>query len=93
MSELHPCSFVLQDFINPMQELIGIQDVWKIVKVFLFAFSVHNKILYRRNCHITIQKNIRMYLAKKRHQPRYRGIMKINTLQVKKPQISFKINL
>nr|XP_018907135.1 PREDICTED: myosin heavy chain 95F isoform X1 [Bemisia tabaci] len=47
----------------------------------LSVIKLKNKILYRQSCHITIQKNIRMYLAKKRHRPRYRGIMKINSLQ------------
>jgi len=43
---------------------------------------VKYKILYRRECHITIQKNIRMYLARKQHKPRYEGIANINSLQV-----------
>ncbi|KAK3924050.1 Myosin heavy chain 95F [Frankliniella fusca] len=47
----------------------------------LSVIKLKNKILYRRECHVTIQKNIRMYLAKKHHRPRYRGIMKINSLQ------------
>lgn len=48
----------------------------------IFYFPVKYKILYRRACLITIQKNVRMFLAKRIHQPRYKGIMKINSLQV-----------
>ncbi|RZF36972.1 hypothetical protein LSTR_LSTR004660 [Laodelphax striatellus] len=47
----------------------------------LSCIKLTNKIKYRRECHIVIQKNIRMYLAKKRHRPRYKGIGKINSLQ------------
>lgn len=47
----------------------------------LSVIKLKNKILYRRQCHITIQKNVRMYLAKKKHRPRYKGIAKINSLQ------------
>lgn len=45
--------------------------------------SVDRKIQYRINCHINVQKTVRMYLAKKQHRPRYLGIAKINNLQVK----------
>lgn len=55
--------------------------------LFIFVNAVKNKILYRRECHVTIQKNIRMYLAKKHHRPRYRGIMKINSLKVVSAQL------
>ncbi|XP_066902835.1 myosin heavy chain 95F isoform X1 [Halyomorpha halys] len=47
----------------------------------LSVIKLDKKISYRRNCHISIQKNIRMYLAKKQHKPRYQGVMKINNLQ------------
>lgn len=47
----------------------------------LSVIKLKNKIKYRRECHIVIQKNMRMYLAKKRHRPRYKGIGKINSLQ------------
>ena len=47
-----------------------------------FIFLVDKKIKYRASCHINIQKNVRMYLAKKQHRPRYKGITKINNLQV-----------
>jgi len=59
-----------------------LQSHWKKAQwCALSVIKLRNKILYRRSCHITIQKNIRMYLAKKKHRPRYRGIMKINSLQ------------
>ncbi|XP_071438694.1 myosin heavy chain 95F isoform X2 [Hetaerina americana] len=47
----------------------------------LSVIKLKNKINYRRDCYIMVQKNCRMYLAKKKHQHRYRGIMKINSLQ------------
>lgn len=45
-------------------------------------FTVKNKILYRRENLITIQKNVRMHLSKVKHRPRYMGIKKINSLKV-----------
>lgn len=47
---------------------------------------MRNKILYRRKALILIQKSIRGHLAKKQHQPRYKGIIKIKSLktQIKK---------
>lgn len=45
-------------------------------------FTVKNKILYRRENLITIQKNVRMHLSKVKHRPRYMGIRKINSLKV-----------
>uniref|UniRef100_A0A1B6GYM3 Unconventional myosin-VI n=1 Tax=Cuerna arida TaxID=1464854 RepID=A0A1B6GYM3_9HEMI len=59
-----------------------LQSHWKKTQwCALSVIKLRNKILYRRQCHITIQKNIRMYLAKKKHRPRYKGIAKINSLQ------------
>lgn len=40
-----------------------------------------NKIIYRRECIVVIQKNIRMFLDKKRFKHRIKGIVKIKTLQ------------
>ncbi|KAK9506770.1 hypothetical protein O3M35_008647 [Rhynocoris fuscipes] len=47
----------------------------------LSVIKLDRKIKYRIDCHIKIQKTVRMYLAKKQHRPRYLGISKINTLQ------------
>jgi myosin VI len=33
---------------------------------------------YRQKCVLMMQKYVRGYLARKQHQPRYRGIVKIN---------------
>ncbi|BES87602.1 Myosin N-terminal SH3-like domain [Nesidiocoris tenuis] len=55
---------------------------WKKVQwCALSVIKLDRKIKYRAQCHITIQKNIRMYLARKQHRPRYKGIQKINNLQ------------
>lgn len=49
----------------------------------LSVIKLKYKILFRKACLITIQKNVRMFLVKKIHQPRYRGIIKIKSLQKK----------
>ncbi|CAG9794987.1 unnamed protein product [Diatraea saccharalis] len=46
----------------------------------LSLIKLKNKIIYRRECLIKVQKTVRGYLVRKRHQPRYRGIAKINAL-------------
>ena len=46
----------------------------------LFFTLVKYKILYRRELIINMQKNIRGYLARKRHGPRINGLRKINAL-------------
>ncbi|XP_041970187.1 myosin heavy chain 95F isoform X2 [Aricia agestis] len=47
----------------------------------LSVIKLKNKILYRQRCLIKIQNSIRGYLVRRRHQPRYRGIAKIKTLE------------
>ncbi|UXI22000.1 hypothetical protein NH340_JMT07943 [Sarcoptes scabiei] len=44
----------------------------------LSVIKLKNKILYRRNCIIIIQKYFRMFLARKRFQPHYESIKLIN---------------
>lgn len=46
----------------------------------LSVIKLKNKILYRRNALIIIQKVVRGYLAKRAHQPRYKGIIKVRGL-------------
>ncbi|XP_049870051.1 myosin heavy chain 95F isoform X2 [Pectinophora gossypiella] len=46
----------------------------------LSIIKLKNKIVYRRKCLITIQKSIRGYLVRRRHQPRYKGVIKIRAL-------------
>ncbi|XP_028177152.1 myosin heavy chain 95F isoform X6 [Ostrinia furnacalis] len=46
----------------------------------LSIVKLKNKILYRRECLIKVQKTIRGYLVRKRHQPRYKAIAKITAL-------------
>lgn len=45
------------------------------------CLSVKNKILYRRENLVTIQKNIKMFLCKRKHQPRYKTMLKIRELE------------
>lgn len=47
----------------------------------LSVVKLKNKIIYRRNHLIVLQKNARMYIAKKQHQPRIKGIVKIQNLK------------
>ncbi|XP_053603321.1 myosin heavy chain 95F isoform X2 [Plodia interpunctella] len=47
----------------------------------LSIIKLKNKILYRRQCLILVQKSIRGYLVRKQHRPRYQAIAKINALQ------------
>ncbi|XP_012276593.1 myosin heavy chain 95F isoform X2 [Orussus abietinus] len=47
----------------------------------LSVIKLKNKIIYRRHHLIVIQKTARMYIAKKQHQPRIKGIVKIRTLK------------
>ena len=53
----------------------------------LSVIKLKNKILYRRAALITIQKTVRMFLARKQHAPRYKGIMKLKTLESQIQQI------
>lgn len=49
--------------------------------MFVCLFQVKNKILYRRENLITVQKNVRMFLSKKKHAPRYKTIMKVKGIE------------
>lgn len=42
-----------------------------------------NRIKYRNKCVLYVQKIVRGFLARKQHQPRYRGIIKIKSLKDK----------
>ncbi|VVC95725.1 unnamed protein product [Leptidea sinapis] len=44
-------------------------------------FILKNKILYRRECLIRVQKSVRGYLVRRQHKPRYQGIIKIKALE------------
>ncbi|XP_034934309.1 myosin heavy chain 95F isoform X2 [Chelonus insularis] len=47
----------------------------------LSVIKLKNKIIYRRNHLIVIQKYSRMFIAKKQHQPRIQGVVKIKKLK------------
>lgn len=47
----------------------------------LSVIKLKNKIIYRRQHLIVLQKTVRMYFEKKRHRPRIRGMMKIRNLK------------
>lgn len=44
-------------------------------------FPVKNRIKYRNKCVLQAQRIVRGFLARKQHQPRYRGIIKIKGLK------------
>ncbi|XP_041463415.1 unconventional myosin-VI-like isoform X2 [Lytechinus variegatus] len=46
----------------------------------LMVIKLKNKILYRRAALIKIQSTIRMFLAMRKHRPRYKSLMQVRTL-------------
>lgn len=48
-----------------------------------FTFIVKNRIKYRNKCVLYVQKIVRGFLARKQHQPRYRGIINIKSVKEK----------
>merc|ERR1719410_885957 len=46
----------------------------------LEVIKLKNKIIYRREALVCVQKNLRMYLARKQHRPRYLGLQTIKML-------------
>lgn len=55
--------------------------------------AVKNRIKYRNKCVLYIQKIVRGFLARKQHQPRYRGIIKIKSLKEKLRRSTDIVNL
>lgn len=47
----------------------------------LSVIKLKNKIIYRRHHLIILQKTARMFIAKKQHRPRIKGLVKIKNLQ------------
>ncbi|XP_055622770.1 myosin heavy chain 95F isoform X1 [Toxorhynchites rutilus septentrionalis] len=45
------------------------------------VIKLKNRIIYRNKCVLIIQKIVRGHLARKQHQPRIKGIMKINAIK------------
>ncbi|XP_050667536.1 myosin heavy chain 95F [Leptidea sinapis] len=71
-----------------LQAIVGSVLAWLVKKRWRrAAFSVlsiiklKNKILYRRECLIRVQKSVRGYLVRRQHKPRYQGIIKIKALE------------
>ncbi len=53
----------------------------------LSVIKLKNKIIYRREALVTIQKYTRMHLARKQHAPRYKGILRLKKSQGQIEQI------
>jgi len=53
----------------------------------LEVIKLKNKIIYRREALICIQKNLRMHQARKQHRPRYQGLLSVKNLQSQVSQI------
>ncbi|GFU35915.1 myosin heavy chain 95F [Nephila pilipes] len=66
--------------VKKVQKWLLISRWKKTIWCALSVIKLKNKILYRRNNLIVIQKNIRMCLAKRKYRPRYMYIMKIKKL-------------
>lgn len=49
----------------------------------MFSFTVRDRIKYRNKYAMYIQKIVRGFLARRQHQPRYRGIIKMESLKDK----------
>ncbi|XP_071535802.1 myosin heavy chain 95F isoform X4 [Panulirus ornatus] len=58
----------------------------------LSVIKLKNKILYRREQLIIIQKNVKMYNAMKKYRPRYMGVIKIKGLQGQLQQMLAIVN-
>ncbi|XP_013775253.1 unconventional myosin-VI-like [Limulus polyphemus] len=58
----------------------------------LSVIKLKNKILYRAANLIIIQKNVRMYQARKKYRPRYLGILKVKSLQGQLKHMSALVN-
>merc|ERR1719367_1689798 len=53
----------------------------------LSVIKLKNKIAYRKQALVTIQKTVKMYLAQKKHKPRYQTLVKIRYLHGQVQQI------
>jgi myosin-6 len=53
----------------------------------LSVIKLKNKIAYRQQALVTIQKTVKMYIAKKKHRPRYQALVKIRYLHGQVQQI------
>jgi len=67
--------------------------VLKIIYSVIFCIAyclsiVSRKISYRAENAVVVQKNVRMFLAKRKYQPRYRGIATIKTLRGRIEQLN-----
>ena len=56
--------------------------------ILTIIITVSRKIGYKADNAIMIQKNVRMFMAKRQHQPRYRGITKLKTLRGRIEQLN-----
>ncbi|CAL1285124.1 unnamed protein product [Larinioides sclopetarius] len=66
--------------VKKVQKWLLISRWKKTIWCTLSVIKLKNKILYRRNNLIVIQKNFRMCLAKRKYRPRYLYIMKLKKL-------------
>ncbi|XP_074166571.1 unconventional myosin-VI isoform X4 [Sminthopsis crassicaudata] len=66
---------------------------WKKVQwCSLSVIKLKNKIKYRANACIKIQKTIRMWLCKRRHKPRIDGLIKVRTLKKRLDKFNEVVN-
>ncbi|XP_047128330.1 unconventional myosin-VI isoform X1 [Hydra vulgaris] len=70
----------LKVLVSKVQKWIIINRWKRIIWGALSVQKLANKIKYRQEMLVCIQKNIRMFLAKKKHKPRYKALEKMRTL-------------
>lgn len=51
----------------------------------MYIMTVRNKILYRRQCHLTVQSALRGWLARREYLPRIKGMARIHKLYSQMP--------
>lgn len=57
-----------------------INESYNLLTLFSY-FLVKNRMIYKKKCVVQAQKMIRGYLARRQHRPRFKGIIKINSLR------------
>lgn len=78
---MHSDPATLNELIKKVMRWI-IRNRWKrAIWCSLSVQKLANKIAWRREMYIRIQKTVRMYLAVRKHRHRYKGLMRISTVE------------
>ncbi|KAI5646559.1 myosin head (motor domain) domain-containing protein [Phthorimaea operculella] len=75
---------IMKSYPENLRAIVGewlVKSRWRrSIFAVLSIIKLKNKILYRRQCLVTIQKMVRGHLARRRHAPRINGYRKVNAL-------------